>query len=175
MPNMPFIPPMPPPDITHAIVVDKGSETAYRRSGRGEPVLVLASSDSPVSSALFGALARNHLVVTPSACGGEAEVATRGSSFAGWLRGFLDALGLSRISIVADETAGAAALGFALLEPFRVARVALLLATPPGETPHTMSDVLQDARVPLLTVWHAHDDGESVVGEIVEFLSLCPD
>ena len=166
--------PMQPIEIMHATVVDNRRETAYRRAGQGEPVLLLAARESASSTELFGALARSHRVYAPVLPTGVGEAPTGRArpELTAWLRGFLDALGVTRISIMADETIGAAAIAFALLDSCRVARVALLLGPVSGESPDAVYDSLGDARIPLLTTWSSSAEGEGLRA-IEEFLS-CP-
>lgn len=160
-------------DIADATACADGCETPYRRAGRGDPVLLLAAPGSPTAATLFDALAQRHRVYSPKLPG---QLATEGASesrnaFAGWLRGFLDALGVTSASIVADEDMGAAAVGFALVEPYRIARVVLMLTDASGDAPEPVCDTLQHARVPLLTAWYTPGDGTVALNEIQRFLS----
>src|SRR5689334_8100309 len=160
-------------DITDATACAGGRETPYRRAGHGDPVVLLASPESPTAASLFDALAQRHRVYSPKLPG---QLPTEGASkprttFADWLRGFLDALGVTRTAIVADEQSGAAAVGFALLDHSRIARVVLVLTAAVGDAPEPMSDALQHARVPLLTAWYAPGDGDMALNEIRRFLS----
>ena len=115
-----------PPEIAHACVVDNRRETPYRRAGHGEPVLLLVARDSTPTMELFGALAQRHRVYMPILPHPTSEAQPAFSDFADWLRGFLDGLGVARISIVTDEIIGAAAAEFALQEPFRVSAFHLI-------------------------------------------------
>ena len=159
-------------DITDATACADGRETPYRRAGHGDPVVLLAVPESPTAPPLFEALAQRHRVYSPKI---PAQLAATESprcrtTFAEWLRGFLDALGVTRASIVADEHAGAAAVGFALLEHYRIARVVLVLTAAAGDAPEPMSDALQHSRIPLLTAWYSPGDGEIALDEIQRFL-----
>lgn len=175
MPHSSFESPVHPIETTHATVCEGGFETEYRRAGRGEPVVLLASPGSAASVSLFDALARHHRVYSPllpqrveNGDGQHRGIATR-------LRGFLDALGVTRTAIVADESAGAAAIALAVLEPFRVARLVLVLTGDGGESVDAVADALAEARVPILTAWSNGRGYDTVVPQIERFLSHSSD
>jgi len=163
--------------ITDATACADGRETPYRRAGHGDPVVLLAAPESPTAAPLFEALAQRHRVYSPKILAqlAEKESSRCRTTFGDWLRGFLDALGVTRASIVADEHAGAAALGFAILEHHRIARVVLVLTAARGDAPEPMSDTLQHARVPVLAAWYAPGDGDAALTEIQRFLSHASD
>lgn len=175
MPHSTFESPAHPIETTHATVCEGGHETAYRRAGRGEPVVLLALPGSAAAVELFDALARHHRVYSPllpqRVEGGDGRhrgIATR-------LRGFLDALGVTRTAIVADESAGAAAVALAVLEPFRIARLVLVLTGDGGEPVDAVADALTDARVPILTTWSNGRGYDGTVPQIERFLSHASD
>ena len=117
--------PLAAPAFTHATVCCGRVETRYRRAGRGENVVALAARDWPASPSLFPALARDFRVIVP-------EPHPRGDAgerlaFDGWLTGFLDGLGLTNVTLLADERFTAAALGFTLTAPVRVGRLVVVL------------------------------------------------
>jgi len=162
------LPIQPLPEITHASVVDNECETTYRRAGQGSSVLLLASAESAIAASLFGRLARTHRVYLPTIPSSSPEGNPVGID---WLRGFLDALGLSRVAIVADEGTCAAAMGTAMREPYRISHLMLLLSHDSGAAHGPIPDALEVARVPLLTVWHTSDGAEATFGEIERFLA----
>jgi pimeloyl-ACP methyl ester carboxylesterase len=175
MPHSSFESPAQSVETTHATVCEGGHETAYRRAGRGEPVVLLAIPGSVAATSLFDALARQHRVYAPllpervaDGNGEQRGIATR-------LRGFLDALGVMRTAIVADESAGASAVALAVLEPFRIARLVLVLRGDGGEPVDAVVDALADARVPILTTWSDGRGYDVTVPQIEQFLSHSSD
>jgi hypothetical protein len=113
-------------DIVHANVVVGGAHDAtthYLRSGRGPSVLLL-SGDEQVSRALIAELPKRCRLIAPEV---PKSLAVTASGFHTWLRGFLDALGINRASIVVGPCFAAQVLGFGLAEPERIERLVFLL------------------------------------------------
>src|SRR5690349_18505987 len=101
MPNLPS-------DVVRACVVAGDVDTPYYRVGRGEPVLILIGDTSTLST-LLAKLPRDVRSVAPNPSGAPLSVV----EFGLWLRGFLDALGLHCVTIIADSFFAAPALAFA--------------------------------------------------------------
>lgn len=99
-----------------AIVQTGETETAYRRAGRGRPVLLLMGASSPEGDEVFRRLAGTALVIEPRAVPAP-------DLWPDWLRGVVDGLGLDRPDLVVSPALSAAAEAFALLDPERVGRV----------------------------------------------------
>jgi pimeloyl-ACP methyl ester carboxylesterase len=120
--------------ITSATVCDGCTDTIYLRSGRGTPVILLAEPHE-TREALLRRLAHCYRVIAPDHSSSPGKTWDSGDTreFTDWLRGFLDALGLTRTSIVAVDGFAAQARGFALLEPERVERLVIVDShgTPP--------------------------------------------
>ena len=113
-------------DIVHANVVVGGAHdatTQYLRSGRGPSVLLL-SGDEQISGALIAELPKRYRLIVPDV---PPSLAATASGFHTWLRGFLDALGINRASIVTGPCFAAQVLGFGLVEPERIERLVFLL------------------------------------------------
>lgn len=157
--------------VTRCTVSDGVTDTPYRRAGRGAPVVVLAAAESRAEGALLATLPHEFRLILPDVP--VLPVAARDESlaFPGWLRGFLDGLGLGGVAIVAEERFGAAALGFALLEPERVERLVFLLDGV-MEVSHlgAVADSLRTSGVPVLVSWLAADAAASAA-EIGRFLA----
>ena len=108
-----------PPDAVRCCVVAGETDTPYTRAGRGEPVVILAA-DRDTAARLLTDLPRRFQAIAP-----DPRVH---SDFSGWLRGFLDALGLPAASLIADSAFAPDAIYFALHEPDRVNRMAFIAA-----------------------------------------------
>jgi hypothetical protein len=105
------------PPLVRASVIIKGVETIYDRAGVGRPVLVLAV-DASLRFRTASALVPAARVIVPELRTDEAGGA--------WLHGLLDGLGVDGVGIVADEVWAVAALELALIDPWRVDRLAIL-------------------------------------------------
>ena len=115
-----------PQDIVHASVVAGGAHdlsTHYQRAGRGTSVILL-SGDGTTSNALLAGLPRHFRLIAPNV---PASLAVTASGFQTWLRGFLDALGVTRAAIVVGPCFAAQVLGFALMEPERIGQLVFLV------------------------------------------------
>jgi pimeloyl-ACP methyl ester carboxylesterase len=110
------------PQAVEATVQTSSAETRYRRLGRGPTVLLLCAGgiEGAAGALLAASLAERFRVIVPHPPAEPHPPVTR------WLRELIDGLGLDRPRLVADEALGVAALGFALLDPERVDRLALV-------------------------------------------------
>jgi hypothetical protein len=106
----------PPPStrVVQACVVVGSSDTRYRCAGRGEPV-VLLMQDAAAGTALLAGLPRNLRGIAP-----DATPLLPSVDFDRWLGEFLDALGVTRTTLVSDAAFAAAAHDFATHDPERV-------------------------------------------------------
>ena len=139
-------------DVVHACVVaggEKGGETHYLRAGRGAPVLLLA--EAATAGALIGGLPRNFRSIAPQLPG---PVETVAANFNPWIRGFLDALGIPKVSVIVGPCLSAQTLGFALIEPERVDKLVFLVGgcgdAPAPEGEIGVVDRLRTSGQPLL-------------------------
>lgn len=132
--------------------------TRYTRVGSGRPVVVL----DPIPGAatlwpeLLDGLAQHHRVVVPEV----PEVETR---FTTWLRGFVDGMGLPRMTLVATGDLCMPAMEFALLDPDRVERLVLV---PEGRVEETglagiLSPTMSSSDVSILVVRREHPSEEA--------------
>ena len=172
------------------------AETRYTRGGTGDTVVVLAAN-SRSRATLTAALARWFRVIAPElqppgVTDGDADRAfteagtepADGSEVAR-LAGILDALGLDRVSLVADESFAASAIAFALLAPERAAAVVLTLSGASRPSPYP-SPVPYEASIEgrlrtdgerndLLAVWVDADAtperANAVADGVAEFLA----
>jgi pimeloyl-ACP methyl ester carboxylesterase len=115
-----------PQDMVHASVVAGGTadaSTDYQRAGQGASV-VLLSGDGTTSNALLAGLPRHFRLIAPNVL---ASLAVTASGFHAWLRGFLDALGVTRAAIVVGPCFAAQVLGFALTDPDRIGQLVFLV------------------------------------------------
>jgi pimeloyl-ACP methyl ester carboxylesterase len=179
MPTPSSVPPPSNPDrsatVVRAAVFDGITDTPYHRAGRGAPVIVLAPDDSRVGDALLAALSLQFRVIAPDLPCRRTNAPGAHPSFPTWFRGFLDGLGLSRVALVAESRFGAAALAFALLEPERVQRLAVVFNAAEEPAPHeAIADSLRRAGTPVLVCWPAARDVDEWASEIARFLSAPP-
>lgn len=75
--------------------------TAYLRTGKGEPVIVLRRADAPdvLWAHVLAEVSSRFRAILP-------ERAPEGAAFAPWFRSFLDGLGLGAVRVVADAHFG---------------------------------------------------------------------
>ena len=99
--------------------------TRYVRRGSGPSVVVIGADAeaNPLWTPLVEQLTAAHRVVVPQA-------PPSGTDVSGWLRGFIEGIGLSSIVLIAGSTASSAALDLAITDDFTVRRLVLL---PSGE------------------------------------------
>jgi hypothetical protein len=156
-----------------AIVEHAGTETVYRRLGRGPVVLVLSARApaglrppaSPEADALVQALAAHFRVIVPEsvrqATGPRPERAA--PAFSWWLRGVLDGLGIVRARFVADAALARDVLQFVEASPECAECLAVLeddAGAARGPAP--------DAPLPTLRV----AAGPGGIAEVLRFLAL---
>lgn len=138
------------PRLVRAVVHAGTHQTTYLVAGSGPPVVLL---HGPRGARLaWGALAeilggRRRLVAPESP-------APAPHAFSAWLRTFLDGLGLAKVGIVAQDEFALAALTFALLEPDRVERLALVHDDHPDSAVRqpVLEDRLHATGHPLLVI-----------------------
>jgi hypothetical protein len=144
--------PSPAPAFTRATVCCGSVETEYRRAGRGDAVVALVARDWSAAPTLFPALARDFRLIVPEL--DPVAVCRERPTFAAWLTGFLDGLGISNVTLLADEQFGAAALGATLAEPVRVGRLVVVLdSTASDDSPPATDGVLCGTGTRLLVTW----------------------
>ena len=120
-------PPIPAqPTFTCATVCSGTIETEYRRAGRGHTIVVLAAPDWRGANELFPTLVRDFRLIVPELDHRDARAGQRPRP-AEWLTAFLDGLGLTGVTLLADERFAGAALGSTMMEPVRVARLVIVL------------------------------------------------
>jgi pimeloyl-ACP methyl ester carboxylesterase/nitrite reductase/ring-hydroxylating ferredoxin subunit len=123
------------PEIGDTVAVD-GIRTNYHDLGSGEPVVLIHGSGPGVSAwanwrLTLPALAEGFRVIAPDVLGfgyTERPPATRYDldTWTDHLVGFLDALGLDRVSLVGNSFGGALALSLTTRHPERVRRLVLM-------------------------------------------------
>jgi len=119
------------------VPVEKGNisagaiKTAYIAAGNGQPVVLIhgAVAGGITWYGVIGPLSHHWRVIVPDVVGyGESDKPSAAYDrpyFAAWLRAFLDALDLPKVSLVGSSQGGAIALQFALENPDRVDRLVL--------------------------------------------------
>lgn len=130
-------------------------KTSFLTAGSGKPVLLLhgAGIGSIQWYTVIGPLSRDFSVIAPDIVGyGESDKPSASYDrefFVSWLRGFVDALSLDCIDLVATSQGGAIALQFVIENPELVDR--LVLVNSAG-----LSEVAQNVpvSVKLLMMWH---------------------
>ncbi|MEN0139401.1 MAG: alpha/beta fold hydrolase [Rhodococcus sp. (in: high G+C Gram-positive bacteria)] len=123
------------PEISQTVDVG-GIATNYHDEGEGRPVVLIHGSGPGVTAwanwrATIPALARNFRVIAPDILGfGYTErpdgVEYNAATWSEHLTGFLDALGLEKVSIVGNSFGGSLALNIATRHPERVDRLVLM-------------------------------------------------
>ena len=131
------------------------AETRYTRAGSGDPVVILAEA-SGLRPVLMAPLSRQFRVMAPELCEpAQTSAEDEELSIVDRVTGFVDCLGLSEVSLVADERFGAAAIALALAEPERVRSVAVLLMGSRDAAPadRVLRTSLRMTREDLLLLW----------------------
>jgi pimeloyl-ACP methyl ester carboxylesterase len=123
------------PEIGRTVDV-AGIATNYHDAGDGDPVLLVHGSGPGVSAwanwrLTIPELARTHRVIAPDVLGfGYTErppgAAYDAESWSAHLLGFLDALGLEKVSVVGNSFGGSLALRLATRHPDRIDRLVLM-------------------------------------------------
>ena len=133
--------------------------TRYVRRGTG-PSVVLVGADAntnPVVLPLITKLAPNHRLIVP-----QTPVA---DDLAGWLRGFIEGLGLADISLIAGDLPAAAATELAATDDFTIGKLVVLPQNAP--TAHANGKHLSDRILWVDATWSADD----AVTRIARFIS----
>jgi pimeloyl-ACP methyl ester carboxylesterase len=120
----------------------------YHRTGAGRPIVVLrVASDESLWPELDQCLACAFRVLTP-------EVPDTSTGIARWLGGFLEGVGLDRITLVASDGFCLPALELVLLGADQVERLVLVPAGPAVESTldGTLATSLEGGAVPLLVI-----------------------
>ncbi|MFC9553636.1 alpha/beta fold hydrolase [Rhodococcus sp. NPDC056960] len=123
------------PEISRTVDVG-GIATNYHDEGEGRPVVLIHGSGPGVTAwanwrATIPALARHFRVIAPDILGfgytaRPDGVAYNSTTWTEHLTGFLDALGLEKVSIVGNSFGGSLALNIATRHPERVDRLVLM-------------------------------------------------
>jgi len=106
-------------------------KTAYLAAGNGQPVVLLHGSSAGGITwyGVIGPLSHHWRVIAPDVVGyggsDKPSAAYDRPYFAAWLRAFLDALNLPKVSLIGLSQGGAIALQFTLENPERVDRLVL--------------------------------------------------
>lgn len=161
-------------DTVRAFAHVHSHEIAYRRGGRGRPVLLLAA-DALQGESLGPRLAEHFKVIAP-----ELPVPGDAEGIATWLPAFVETLGLSHLHLVATDQYAACALHFALGETDRLDRIAVLWRERAGdevcEVERAHTDYLHRSDRPLLllrlppTVPGADTRDSTIITALVRFL-----
>ena len=95
--------------------------TRYVRRGSGSPVVVVGANadQNGVWAPLVDALAGNHRLIIPQLPRSEPDVA-------GWLRSFIEGIGLSSVALIAGSDARLPAISLAAADDFTVRKLVLV-------------------------------------------------
>src|SRR5713226_4461145 len=112
--------------------------THYLECGEGDPVIMIHGGNSFAASwaPLIRPLSRHFHLYLPDrpGCGLTEKVNYRGLPFrqhsVAFLKGFLDAVAVERVSLVGNSMGGYFAFAFALAYPARVSKIAVIGAVP---------------------------------------------
>lgn len=174
----------PPVPVAEAVLSSGGAETRYLRAGVGSPVVLLAepSESGPAGGQLFEALARSFRVIRPELPPRAARDFTSGTgapipATPVWLRGVIDGLGLGRCALVAEGALCLSAIWFALIDPFRVGQLVLLVPEAPDPLlpGDEVTDVLERTGQRMMLLRTGADAApcrfnETIVSRVVSFL-----
>lgn len=138
--------------MIEAVVQTGGVETLYRRAGSGTRVLLLGGAGGPVAAVgLFEWLSVGFRTIAPVLPADVGEILSGTPEL--WLRGLVDGLGVERPAIVADESWAHVLLRFAIGDPDRVDRMALVGVRGWDGAVHAAPlDSLRNAGHPILLV-----------------------
>jgi 4,5:9,10-diseco-3-hydroxy-5,9,17-trioxoandrosta-1(10),2-diene-4-oate hydrolase len=109
-----------------------GIKTAYLTVGNGEPLVLVHGAGYGAIQwfTVMGALSAHFQVVAPDVVGyGESDKPSASYDrpfFSAWLQGFVEALGLEKLSLVGTSQGGAIALQYTVDHPERVRRLVLV-------------------------------------------------
>ena len=119
----------------------------YRRAGAGRPLIILRGSADALWPELDAHLVTRHRVVTPALPPDCADLAA-------WVGGFLEGVGLERVTLIATDPCCLAALELALLDGQRIERLVLVPSGTAAETglDGALATSLAGVSVPLLVV-----------------------
>src|SRR5262245_23183287 len=161
---------------TRAWVHDGVRQIEYERAGAGPTVIMLVNGAvaDGARARIFAELSRTCRVICPewNSAQSNSREGTVAEDLTDWLAGFLDALGVARASVVASDQQALSALRFALTEPDRVERIALLLFQAPVlEDSQALSDVLAHRRQSLLVLSPNGTGVLDQLGTLADFLT----
>jgi len=133
------------PDIGVSIDVD-GIQTNYHECGEGDPVILLHGSGPGVTAwqnwrGILSRLGETHRVLAPDIVGFGFSPLPEGEKpgiklWTKHLAGFIEAMGLERVTLVGNSFGGALALGMMAFHSDKV-RSLILMGTPAGEFEQT--------------------------------------
>jgi len=118
--------------VDHGFIDACGIRTFYLATGSGRPVVMIhgAGGGGALWAPVINQLRRNFRIMIPDVVGyGESDKPNGRydrSFYAGWLRGFMDAMGLKQASLVGNSQGGAIAAQFAMDNPARTAHLVLV-------------------------------------------------
>ena len=119
-------------NIDHGWIDAGGVRTFYLSAGSGPPLVMLhgAGGGGVLWAPVVDALRRQFRIIIPDVIGYGESDKPKGPYdrlfFAGWFRGFMDAMGLNKASLVGNSQGGAIAVQFAMDYPARVSCLALV-------------------------------------------------
>ena len=149
-----------------AMVRAGDSVTAYLRSGRGDPVVLLRRTDlaDPVWGTILAEVAGRFRAILP-------EKVPEGDGFASWFRSFLDGLGLGTVRVVADAHYGMSCATTGMLDPDWLSSLVVVC---PATDRDRVAAALQAAAEPLVSTAIIDSDGQDqdrVAADVLRLLT----
>ncbi len=152
-----------------AMVRAGDSVTAYLRTGKGPPVILLRRAEhaDPLWGLVLGEVARAHRAILP-------ERAPDGAGFGAWFRSFLDGLGFGAVRVAADAHFGVLCAESGVLEPDWL--TALVVVSQPADYDAVARALgaIGDSRVPSCIVRADAGDPRAVAILTVQQLQSKP-
>lgn len=142
----------------HAVTVD-GSRIAYLDEGGGPPVILVHGFGGSMWQWEYqqAALASHYRVITldlpGSGLSDKPELAYTPDEMVAFFRGFMDALGIQKASLVGNSMGSGLVIGTALTHPERVDRVVLISGLPKGVREKLTGRLIRRAVETSAPVW----------------------
>lgn len=144
----------------HTITID-GARIAYLDHGSGPPVILIHGFSGSIWQWEYQqeALAKGHRVLTLDCLGSgwsdKPDIAYTPTKLVEFVRTFMDALGISRATLVGNSMGAGVVLGVALTHPTRVDRVVLIAGLPANVAHNLKSPMLKRALTTHPPTWLA--------------------
>lgn len=166
---------LPPAEVTELMAIPRktvevnGQAISYLEIGGGEPVVFLHGN--PTSSYLWRnvmpLIADSARAIAPDLIGmgasAKPDIAYTFADHYGYVAGFIDALGLDRVTLVGHDWGAALAWEYARLNPERVARLAFMEGVLPPGLPASSFDAMGEVAGPMFRAFKDPVQGVKMV------------